>query len=81
MNLPFREVLQRAKQRRIETSRYDDRLPVVAAKLYGQYRGLHSPDAPHLGDPDVTLLDASLATPELVEITVSQILEPKLELF
>ena len=76
LQLPFREVLRRAKQRREQTGRYDDMLPVVAAKLYGQYKGLRSSDAPQPSDLDVTVLDASLAPAQLVEITANEILEP-----
>lgn len=78
LQLPFREVLGRARQRRRETGRYDDMLPVAAAKLYGQYRGLSSDDAPQPNDIDVTVLDASLAPDRLVEIVAGEILEPTL---
>ena len=77
LHLPFREVLLRAKQRRQVTGRYDDLLPVAAAKLYGQYKGLRSSDAPQLSDYDVTILNASLAPTQLVGIVASGILEPK----
>lgn len=76
LQLPLREVIKRARQRREQSGRYDDMLPVAAAKLFGQYRGLHSDDAPQLNDPDVVVLDASLAPAVLVEATVSEILKP-----
>ncbi len=75
LELPFREVLKRARSRRNESGRYDDRLPIALAKLYGQYKGLRSPDAPQIGDIDVSVLDASLQTTELAEITTKEILE------
>lgn len=76
LQLQFKEVLGRARLRRRETGRYDDMLPVAAAKLYGQYRGLHSEDAPQPDDLDVSVLDASLTPNRLVEIVVNEILEP-----
>ncbi len=77
LQLPFREVIHRSRQRRSETERYDDRLPVVFAKLYGQYRGLRSDDAPKVSDPDVVGLNASLPTDELVDIVTNHIVEPR----
>ncbi len=77
LELPFLEVLRRARGRRKESGRYDDRLPVAFAKLYGQYQGLRSPDAPQLEDIDVTVLNASLPTTELVKIAASQVLESR----
>jgi adenylate kinase family enzyme len=74
LKLPFREVLKRARDRRKESGRYDDRLPVALAKLYSQYQGMRSTDAPKTNDVDVTVLDASLPTAELVEITAIEIL-------
>lgn len=77
LELPFSDVLKRARGRRKESGRYDDRLPVALAKLYGQYKGLRSPDAPQIEDIDVMVLDASLPTTELVEVTANQILESR----
>jgi hypothetical protein len=75
LELPFRDVLSRARQRKAESGRYDDILPVALAKLYGQYQGLRSDDAPQATDHDVTVLDARLPKPELVEIVANQIFE------
>lgn len=75
LQLPFKEVVRRSRQRRRETERYDDRLPVVLAKLYGQYSGLRSDDAPRIGDSDVVGLNASLPTTELTEIVSARILK------
>lgn len=58
--LPFKDVLSRARTRRKESERYDDRLPVALAKLYAQYRVMYSQDAPQAEDVDVTILNASL---------------------
>jgi hypothetical protein len=76
LELPFREVLRRARQRREQTGQYADMLPVAAAKLYAQYKVMRSDNAPQPTDPDVMVLDAGLAPAELVEITVNEILEP-----
>lgn len=75
LQLPFRSVLERARQRRRQAGRYDDMLPVAAAKLYGQYKGLHSNDTPKPDDLDVTVLDARLAPDQLAKITVNEILK------
>ncbi len=77
LQLPFREVVHRARQRRHELGRYDDMLPVAVAKLVGQYRGSHSDDAPQFGDSNVIPLDASLSPAELVDITASHILSSR----
>jgi hypothetical protein len=76
--LPFKDVLSRARTRRKESGRYDDRLPVALAKLYGQYEGMYSQDVPQAGDVDVTILNASLPKKDLVEIASNQILESHL---
>ena len=75
LELPLPEMLRRARQRRKETNRYDDRLPVALAKLYGQYRGINSADAPRAEDLDVSVLDASLPTVEIAEIVANEIFE------
>lgn len=77
LEIPFKDVLKRARGRRQESGRYDDRMPIALAKLYGQYKGMRSPDAPQTTDLDVTALDASLSTEELVEITANQIFESR----
>lgn len=77
MDLPFGEVIKRARKRREQSGRYDDMLPVALAKLQGQYRGAHSPDAPQAHDADVTVLDASWHPEELVDVAVSEILESR----
>lgn len=76
LQLPFKDVLHRARLRRRQQGRYDDTLLVAAAKLYGQYQGMHSDNAPQPGDPDVIPLDARLAPHELIEITAGEILLP-----
>lgn len=78
LDLPFRDVLSRALNRRRESRRYDDRLPIALSKLYGQYKGIHSQNAPQIGDFDVTVLDAKLPTTDLVEVTANQILESRI---
>lgn len=75
LELPFREVIHRSRLRRQESGRYDDRLPIALGKLYGQYKGMRSPDAPQSSDPDVVSLDATLPPEELVEIAANHILE------
>lgn len=76
LELPIIQVIQRARQRRSESGRYDDMLPVAVAKLYGQYRGIRSADAPKLDDPDVIAFDARLKPEVLVKKAVSEILNP-----
>lgn len=77
LELPLREILSRARKRRQESGRYDDMLPVALAKLYGQYKGIHSPDAPQTSDPDVRVLDASMPTGKLVEIVSEDIIRSR----
>lgn len=77
MDLPFGEVIKRARKRRQQSRRYDDMLPVALAKLHGQYRGAHSPDAPQEHDADVTVLDAMRQPEELVDAVVREILESR----
>jgi adenylate kinase family enzyme len=74
MDLPFKEIIRRARKRRQQSGRYDDMLPVALAKLLGQYRGNRSPDAPQVDDTDVTALDASLHPEKLVDVVVNEIL-------
>lgn len=78
LELPFLDVIKRAKLRRKDSGRYDDRLPIASAKLYGQYMGLHSSDAPKIEDIDVRVLDANLPTVDLVEIVNGEILKSRL---
>jgi predicted kinase len=79
LQLPFKDVIGRARRRRQESGRYDDILPVAAAKLVGQYRGIHSADAPQPTDEDVTVLDASRPASELIEVVANEILETSVE--
>jgi thymidylate kinase len=60
MQLPFREVIKRLRERRSNGDREDDRLPIIGAKLAGQYlRPILSSDAPRVGDSDVIPIDAA----------------------
>lgn len=79
LNLPFRNIIQRARQRRRESGRYDDLLPVALSKLYGQYRGANSSDAPQPADPDVSVLDATRHPEELIEVVANEIFESRAE--
>lgn len=79
LDLPFQEVLSRARQRRQVSGRYDDLLPVALAKLYGQYRGIHSEDAPQPDNLDVTVLDASLPIHDLASIVSDEIVSSRSE--
>jgi predicted kinase len=77
LDLPFSDVIGRARQRRRESGRYDDMLPVALAKLEGQYRGARSSDAPQVGDPDVAVLDMQRQPEELIEIVANEIFESR----
>jgi len=79
MDLPFRQIISRSRQRRQESGRYDDQLLVAFGKLSGQYRGMLSSDAPHAEDPDVIQLNARLPVVELVEVTANHILDSRTE--
>jgi thymidylate kinase len=60
MQLPFREVIKRLRRRRANGGREDDKLPIIGAKLAGQYlRPRLSSDAPRIGDADVILIDSA----------------------
>jgi len=74
LDLPFRDVIGRIRQRRKESGRYDDFLPVASAKLLGQYRGMQSADAVQPIDPDVTVLDARLSVDVLATRAANHIL-------
>jgi adenylate kinase family enzyme len=74
LQLPFTEVLHRAKQRRKDSERYDDILPIALAKLQSQYRGTWSSNAPRISDPDVFPLNAELSPSILSEQVVERIL-------
>jgi adenylate kinase family enzyme len=76
LKLPFREVIERLKQRRAEEDRSDDTYPVIIGKLAGQYlRPILSTDAPSQRDADVWAVDATLPRSELVEDVLDHILE------
>ena len=77
LELPFKEVLARAKERRKQSGRYDDGLLVASGKILSQYVKSNSADAVRPNDSDVTLLDATLSPDKLTEIVVKEILDPQ----
>lgn len=77
LNLPFRDVIRRARWRRAESGRYDDLLPIAASKLASQYLRDRSPDAPQPTDPDVTVLDARQESTTLIDEVTHMILDSR----